>query len=97
LNPFGELHVAMLAAAYRERGELEECERRLESPARAGHEGAAVVRHWAVGLKALIDGDTPTALKELDACRDELPRIGGSRAQRGIVQETCDALTSILG
>ena len=82
----------MLAAAYRERGELEECERRLESLARAGHEGAAVVRHWAAGLKALIDGDTPKALEEFDACRAELPRIGGSHAQRGIVEETRSTL-----
>jgi hypothetical protein len=91
-NPFGELHLAMLAATYRERVELEECIRRLESSARAGHEGAAVVRHWAVGLKALVDGDTPQALKEFDACRAELPRIGGSHAQRGIVNETWGAL-----
>jgi hypothetical protein len=59
--------------------------------ARAGHEGAAVVRTWAIGLKALIDGDTPKALKEFDACRAELRRIGGSRAQRGIVEETWNA------
>ena len=91
-NPFGELHLAMLAAAYRERGELEQCERRLESLTRAGHEGAAVVRHWAAGLKLLIDGDAPKALKEFDACRAELPRIGGSRAQRAIVEETWAAL-----
>ena len=91
-NPFGELHLAMLAAAYRERGELEECERRVESLARTGHEGAAVVRHWAVALKALIDGNTPEASKAFDACRAELPRIGGSRAQRGIVEETSGAL-----
>jgi len=91
-NPFGELHLAMLAAAYHERGELEACERRLESLARSGHDGAAVVRHWVVGLKALIDGDTPKASKEFDACRAELPRIGGSHAQRGIVEETCGAL-----
>ena len=82
----------MLAAAYRERGELEACERRLESLARAGHEGAAVVRDWAAGLKALIDGDTSEALKQFDACRAELPRIGGSRAQRCIVDETWEAL-----
>jgi len=91
-NPFGELHLAMVAAAYRERGELEECERRLESLARAGHEAAAVVRHWAAGLKALIDGDAPKASREFDACRAELPRIGGSGAQRGIVEETRGAL-----
>ena len=47
---------------------------------------------WAVGLKALIEGDTPKALNEFDACRAELPRIGGSRAQRGIVEGTWGAL-----
>ena len=69
-NPFGELHLAMLAAAYRERGELEECESRLELLARSRvMEGAVVVRHWTIGLKALVDGDTPKALQEFDACR----------------------------
>ena len=91
-NPFGEIHLAMLAAAYRERSELEACERRLESLARAGHEGAAVARHWSIALKALIDGDKPKASKEFDACCAELPRIGGSGAQRGIVKETQGAL-----
>jgi len=91
-NPFGELHLAMLAAAYRQRDELEKCERRLESLARAGHEGASVVRHWAAGLKALIEDDTQAALNEFDACRAELPRIGGSGAQRRIVEETRAAL-----
>jgi hypothetical protein len=43
-------------------------------------------------LKSLIDGNTPKALQEFDACRAELPRIGGSRAQRAIVEETLGAL-----
>jgi hypothetical protein len=91
-NPFGELHLAMVAAAYGERGELEDCERRLESLARAGHEGARVVGHWAAALKALLDGETAKALKAFDACCAELPRMGGSRAQRDIVEETRGAL-----
>lgn len=91
-NPFGELHLSMLAAAHRERGELEDCERRLESMARAGHPGAEVVRRWAAALKALIDGDTPQALKQFDACRAQLPCVGGSHAQRSIVEETRAAL-----
>jgi hypothetical protein len=91
-NPFGELHLSMLAAAHRERGELEDCERRLESMARAGHQGAEVVRRWAAALKALIDGDTPQALKQFDACCAQLPCVGGSHAQRSIVEETRAAL-----
>ena len=91
-NAFGELHLAMLAAAYRERGELEDCERRLESLARTGHQGAEVVRHWAAALKALMDGDTPKALQQFDACRAELPRVGGSHAQRSVVENTRAAL-----
>ena len=91
-NPFGELHLAMLAAAYRERGELEACERRLESLSKSGHEGAAVVRDWAAALSALMNGNTSEALKHFDACRAELPRVGGSRAQRSIVEETSGAL-----
>ena len=51
-----------------------------------------MVLHWAAGLKALIDDDAPTAFKEFDACRAELPRIGGSGAQRSIVEDTSAAL-----
>ncbi len=91
-NVFGELHLAMLAAAYRERGELEDCGRRLESLARTGHRGAEVVRRWTAALQALIDGDTSEALKQFDACRAELPGIGGSNAQRSIVERTRAAL-----
>ena len=91
-NPFGELHLAMLAAACGAHGELEACERRLESLARSGHQGAEVVRHWAAGLRALMDGDTSKALQQFDACRAELPRVGGSHAQRSIVDETRAAL-----
>ena len=43
-------------------------------------------------FKALIDGDTSKALKQFDACRGELPRVGGSNAQRSIVEETWAAL-----
>jgi hypothetical protein len=82
----------MLATAYLERGELEDCERRLESLARTGHRGAEVVRHWAAALKALIDDNASEALKHFNACRAELPRIGGSNAQCRIVHDTLAAL-----
>ena len=91
-NTFGELHLAMLAAAYRDRVELEDCERRLQAMARGGHEGAEAGRHWVRALRALLDDDPPLALREFDACRAELPRLGGSHAQRGIVEETMAAL-----
>jgi hypothetical protein len=91
-NAFGELHLVMLAAAHRERGELEDCERRLDSLVRNGHRGAEVVRRWAVALRALIEDDTSTALKQFDACRAELPSVGGSHAQRGVMEETRAAL-----
>lgn len=91
-NTFGELHLAMLAAAYRDRTALEACERRLQSIARTGHAGADAAMHWAAGLRALVDGDTTGALSAFDLCRAELPRLGGSRAQRGIVEETRSAL-----
>jgi tetratricopeptide (TPR) repeat protein len=91
-NTFGELHLAMLAAAYRNRTELEACKLRLQSIARTGHAGAEAVVHWAAGLRALVDGDKATALSAFDKCRAELPRLGGSHAQRGIVEETMSAL-----
>jgi hypothetical protein len=40
----------------------------------------------------LLGRVNPLALEEFDACRAELPRIGGSHAQRGIVEETWGAL-----
>ena len=63
---FGELHLAMLAAAYRERGELEDCERRLESLARTGHRGAEVVRRWTAALQG---ADRRRHVKGIEAVR----------------------------
>jgi hypothetical protein len=87
-NTFGEVHLAMLAAAYQDRAALEDCERRLQSMARSGHAGAVAALHWAAGLKALLDGDAPRAAEAFDACCAELPRLGGSHAQRSVVEET---------
>lgn len=87
-NTFGEVHLAMLAVAYRDRAGLEACESRLQAIARTGHAGAAAAVRWAAGLKALLDGNAAKAADELDACCAELPRLGGSHAQRSIVEET---------
>lgn len=91
-NTFGEVHLGMLAAAYRDRAELQECERRLQAMARTGHDGADAGRHWVRALRALLDDDKPMAIQEFDSCRAELPRLGGSHVQRGIVEETRAAL-----
>jgi hypothetical protein len=39
-----------------------------------------------------MDGDTSKALQQFDACREALPRVGGSHAQRSVVEDTRAAL-----
>jgi hypothetical protein len=91
-NVFGELHLAMLAAARRDRGALEAGAARLAAQVERGHEGAAVALSWSHGLRALVDGDQTEARKHFAACRRGLARLGGSHAQRSVIERTEDAL-----
>ena len=89
---FGELHLAMLAAARGDRSALDATCQRADAMANAGHAGAAIVSHWAQGLRALMDGDELAARAQLDAACGGAPRVGGSHAQRMVMEETRRAL-----
>jgi hypothetical protein len=91
-NVFGELHLAMLAAARRDLGALGACETRLRARGERGHAGAVTAAHWAAGLGALARGERDAAAEALAACRADLPRVGGSHAQRTVVEVTQAAL-----
>lgn len=91
-NVFGELHLAMLATAREDRAALDAIRQRTDAMANAGHGGAAVVSHWAKGLRALLDGDEALAQTELTAACEGAPRVGGSHAQRMVIEETRNTL-----
>lgn len=87
-NVFGELHLAMIAAAHRDAAALRTVARRLESIGERGHPGAAVGLLWVGALRALVEGQSDEARQQLQACEQAAVRLGGSRAQRGIVALT---------
>jgi len=82
----------MLAAAHRDAQGLASCRVRLQRAADAGSEAAPTALHWAAGLEALSAGDAQRARTELQACLDQASRLGGSHAQRTIVDRTLAAL-----
>ena len=90
-NVFGELHLSLLAAARRDHRAVLASWRRLEKIAERGHGGAPVAMQFAQGLAALMKGDGEAARKLLDACRADAVRLGGSHAQRRIVEQTQQA------
>jgi hypothetical protein len=91
-NVFGELHLAMLAAVRRDATSLDACVQRLRAIAERGHAGATPALHWTAGLAALMTGDRKAADQALAACRAELARVGGSHAQRSVVESTHEAM-----
>ena len=91
-NPFGELHLAMLAAARQDRAGLAASVQRMQASAAAGHEGGRVVSQWGQALLALLDHDDGTARGLLDTCSAEAVRLGGSHAQREVIELTRAAM-----
>ena len=91
-NAFVEVHLAMLAAARRDAAALALCAARLQRAADAGHAAAPVALRWVAGLGALLAGDSDGAREHLQACLDQAVRLGGSHAQRTIVDRTLAAL-----
>ena len=90
-NVFGELHLALLAAAGRDDGALAAGLARLDQSAARGHEGAPVVAAFIHALMAMRQGDADAAQRHWQRCLPELPRIGGSHAQRAVVELTHQA------
>jgi hypothetical protein len=87
-NVFAELHLALLAAGRGDRAALDAGNARLRAMADKGHAAAPVALHWNAALGALMAGDTAAAKDELRACRAESVRLGGSHAQRMVVDLT---------
>lgn len=90
-NPFGELHLAMLAAARKDRAALNASTQRMQASADAGHAGARVVSQWGEALLASLEGDEARFRALLDAVWAESARVGGSHAQRGVIGLTRNA------
>jgi tetratricopeptide (TPR) repeat protein len=85
-NVFGELHLALLAAARQDTVALQAGLHRLGAIANKGHEGAPVVAAFVRALMAQQGGDAQAAQPQWQVCLAELPRIGGSHAQRSVVE-----------
>ena len=90
-NPFGELHLAMIAAAQRDRDALATCAKRLEQLSAGGSPNARVALSWVAGLKGLIDENPEEGERHLCDCQEEAVRLGGSTAQRSIIGQTRQA------
>ena len=90
-NPFGELHLAMVAAALRDKNALAQCAKRLEQLTTGGSLNAPVALSWVAGLQGLIDDDQAAGERHLGECEQEAVRLGGSTAQRSIIAQTRQA------
>lgn len=91
-NVFAEVHLAILAAAQSDRTALNAASQRLQALADKGDAAAPVALHWTAGLLALTQGDAAAARSHLHACLAEAARLGGSHAQRTVVDRTIEWL-----
>ena len=87
-NVFGEVHLALLAAASGDSAALAAGLARLAKSSAGGHGGAAVAQAFIRALMTLRQGDAHAAQRHWQECLPELPRIGGSHAQRAVVDLT---------
>ena len=92
-NVFAELHLAMLAAGTGQLNALNDCRLRLQKHADAGHGGAPSALAWVNGLAAWLDRDMLTARHALHECVKDSVRVGGSHAQRTIIERTLTSLS----
>jgi len=90
-NPFGEVHLAMVAAALRDRDALAKCSNRLDTLVAGGSLGALAARSWVTGLRSFVDEDRDSGLRSLRDCEQEAQRLGGSNAQRSVISQTRQA------
>ena len=91
-NVFAEFHLAMLAAAQVDRGALAAVSQRLQATAEKGHTAAPVALCWTAALAAVMDGEMDAAANHLRNCQAEAARLGGSHAQRTVVDRTIEWL-----
>jgi tetratricopeptide (TPR) repeat protein len=90
-NAFGEIHLAMLAAAHRDIQGLDACCERLDRLAKNGSLGASAATSWAWALQTLMDGSLAASAGHFDACEANAVRLGGSHAQRSVIALTRQA------
>ena len=90
-NVFGELHLALLAAARCDAPALAAATARLQAQLGRSLQGAAVVLQLVAGLSALARGDEAAARAALDAACADAVRVGGSHAQRQVLPLTAAA------
>ena len=91
-NVFAEFHLAMLAAARGDRTGLDNVNQRLQVIADKGHPAAPIALHWAAALSEVVDGDRHAAREHMRLCLAEAARLGGSHAQRTVVDRTIEWL-----
>lgn len=91
-NVFAEFHLAMLTAARGDRAGLERVGRRLQGVADKGHPAAPIALHWIAALAALLETDRPAAGENLRRCQADADRLGGSHAQRTVIDRTIEWL-----
>ena len=87
-NAFGEVHLAMVAAASRDPEALSLCAQRLERLASEGYCGARAALKWVAAVNALLVGRQDEAERFFEDCEAQAVRLGGSHAQRSIISET---------
>jgi len=87
-NVFAELHLAMLAAGTGQHHALSASRLRLQKYADAGHGGASSALAWVDGLASWLAHDVAKARQTLNACVKHSVTLGGSHAQRTVIERT---------
>jgi hypothetical protein len=86
---FADVHAAVAAAGARDTGALERLVTALREHEAAGRQPAGpVVAALAEAVAAFARGDYATTIDRLTPVLDDHVRIGGSRAQRDLVEHT---------
>ncbi len=87
--PFADVHMALLAAATGNRAALEARLKTIEQRLAEGRLAAGpVVPRICRAMNAFAEEDYAACVRELDGVLGEVARIGGSHAQREIVEDT---------
>ena len=91
-NPFVEIHLAMLAVGTGQTEALVACRARLQKLAAAGHGSAPSALRWVDGLAAWLASDFTKAQQELAQSVEHAVTLGGSHAQRTVIERTLASL-----
>ena len=86
--PFADAHAAVACAAAGDGAALDELAHELSQGAAASHQAAPTVLAIADGFSAFARADFETAIARLRPALAEHVRIGGSRAQRDLIELT---------